>query len=73
MSASHDLQTVNSLISLSMYAVEETRSRCQAQLPRLYNQRLALNAKRLAREAKQKDELRELYSSLRLVTPVDKE
>lgn len=74
MSTSYDLPTVNLLISLSMVAVEENCARCQDQLPRLYNQRqllLANRTKRLAWEAKQRDELRELYSSLGLVQPVE--
>lgn len=72
MSALHDLQTIKSLISLSNRAVLETCARCQDQLPRLYNQRQALVAnrtKRLAREAKQNEELRELYRSLGQLKP----
>ena len=74
MSASYDLQTINSLINLSIRAVEETCSKCQEQLPRLYNQRQALLAKRMkqrARQEQQKRKLEKLCSSLGLVTPVE--
>jgi hypothetical protein len=66
MSTSYDLPTITLLVSLSMLAVEETRARCQDQLPRLYNQREVLRANRRRRlewQAKQRDELRELYTS----------
>jgi hypothetical protein len=74
MSTSHDLPTVDLLVSLSMLAVEETRARCLDQLPRLHRQRQVLRAnrtRRLAWEAKQRDELRELYNSLGPATPVE--
>jgi hypothetical protein len=74
MSTSIDPLTVDSLVSQSMLAVEETRARCQDQLPRLYNQRQVLHAnrtRRLAWEAKHLEELRELYRSLGLVQPLD--
>ena len=74
MSASHDLCNVHLIVNQSERVVEETRSKCQEQVPRLYNQRqllLANRHKRLAREAKQRDELRELYRSLGLVQPVE--
>jgi hypothetical protein len=72
MSASDDLCNVHLIVSLSERVFEETCSRCQEQLPRLYNQRqllLANRQKRLAREAKQRDELTKLYRSLGLVQP----
>lgn len=74
MLVSCDLQTINLLVSLSKRTVEETCLKCEEQLPRLYNQRRALVAKRkklLARKAKQNEELRELYRSLGLVQPVE--
>lgn len=73
MSDSYDLQTVNLIVDHSQRAAQEASFKCQEQLPRLYNQRqklLAGREKRLAQEAKQNDELRELYRSLGLVQPV---
>ena len=74
MSAADDLYKVHLIVSLSERVFEETYSKCQEQLPRLYNQRqllLANRQKRLAREARQREELRELYLSLGLVQPVE--
>ena len=74
MSTSQDLPTIDLLVSLSMLAVEETRVRCRDQLAHLHDQRQVLGAnrtRRLAWEAKQRDELRELYNSLGLATPVE--
>ena len=69
-----NLQQVDLIVSLSQRAAEEASSKCQKQLPHLYNQRrtlLANRKKRLAFEARQKDELRKLYRSLGLVQPVE--
>ena len=69
MSTSYDLDTVQLLVNLSLRFVDEIRSKCKDQRLRLNNQRNRLQAnrtKRLAREAKQKEELRELYISLGL-------
>jgi hypothetical protein len=74
MSTPFDLHTIDLLVSLSHRAAEEIWFNCQDQRLRLYNQRqtlLANRKKRLAREARQNQELRELYSSLGLVKPVD--
>lgn len=74
MSSAYDLHTVQSIVSLSLRFVEEIRSKCLDQRLRLNNQRMRLCAnrtKRLAREAKQEDELRELYTSLGLVKRVE--
>lgn len=69
MSGPNDLTAIYITISMSRLAVEEAHSKCQSQFVRLYNQRQTLRAnrvKRLARQAKQKEELRALYSSLGL-------
>lgn len=74
MSTSSDLHTVESIVNLSLSFVEEIRSRCQNQQLRLNNQRKNLRAnrtKRLVRQAKQENELRELCSSLGLGKPVE--
>ena len=74
MLASYDPQNVNLIVNASKRAHEEACSKCLEQLPRLYNQRQALLAnreKRRAFEAKQRDDLRELYTSLGLVQPVE--
>jgi hypothetical protein len=70
MSASYNLHTGHLIVSLSLGVVEEIRSKCQDQRLRLHNQREGMRAnrtKRLERQARQKEELRKLSSSLGLV------
>ena len=74
MSASYDLHTGQLIVSLSLGIVEEVRSNCMDQRLRLHNQREGIRAnrtRRLERQARQKEELRELYSFLELVEPVE--
>ena len=69
MSDANDLPTIHMMVSMSRLAVEESSSRCQYQFVRLYNQRQELRArrmKRLARQARQNEELKALYISLGL-------
>jgi hypothetical protein len=76
MSVSFDLRTTHAIVSLSERFFEEIRSKCQVQRLHLHNQRQILFAnrtKRLAREAIQKDKLRELYSSLGLAELVERD
>ena len=74
MSASYNLHTVHLIVSMSLGIVEKIRSKCLDQRLRLHNQREGIRAnrtKRLERQARQKEELRELYSSLGLVERVE--